>query len=369
MDNQIKKEKAETKKLKKSKMDKRGFAHLGNASKVASKKNNNWLRGAIVGGIVTIVIFVIVISNNQHKKVTYRQQGSMINNDAIFRQNEKKLAELQNQKNVQPVMQQDFFKTTSHKEDKQMKSRRNAPTQMYVSESSNMQSESDVNDKIMAGNDALSKFSNSQSEAAPIVRGDKIKYPNYTVAEGELIPAVLETAINSDLPGMVRAVITRPIYAYTGEDALIPAGSRLIGQYASIATNGAATRRILVIWNRVITPQGISIMINSPGTDSLGRAGVEADTVNTHFFKIFGTAVLLSVIGATASTSGVGSYDQPNSANMYRQSIAQAFQSSAQAALSQNLNIKATLNINQGAEINVFVARDLDLYNVLESSE
>ena len=177
--------------------------------------------------------------------------------------------------------------------------------------------------------------------------------------------ATLETAINSDLPGTVRAVITSPVYAYTGDAPIIPAGSRLIGQYASISSNGAASARVFVIWNRVITPNGISIMINSPDSDSLGRSGAAADSVDSHFFKTFGTAILLSVMSASAANSGVSSADQPNSADAYRQSIANSFQQSAQTSLNKNLDIKPTLHVYQGDSINVFVAHDLDLYNVL----
>ena len=164
---------------------------------------------------------------------------------------------------------------------------------------------------------------------------------------------------------MVRAVVTKPVYAYTDSKVMIPAGSRLIGQYDTTSSNGLSSSRIFVMWNRVITPGGVSIMINSPGTDTLGRAGQGANSVDTHFFRMFGTASLLSVIGAVTSTMGVGSYDQPNSANQYRSAVGNAFQQSAQNAMNSNLKIKPTLYIHQGDAINVFVARDLDLYNVL----
>ena len=119
------------------------------------------------------------------------------------------------------------------------------------------------------------------------------------------------------------------------------------------------------MWNRIITPQGISVVINSPSADALGRSGQGADSVNTHFWKMFGTATLLSILGYQASSQGVSGYDQPNSANQYRTMVAGSFQQSAQTTLNKNLNIRPTLHVHQGDEINVFVAHDVDLHGVL----
>lgn len=378
------KENKENEESGKNKEKENSFAHLQNASKVIIKNKNKNLMGFMVGSMVLLVIFILMISGGHHQTVIKQDQAQTVNNDLIFQQNEERIQALQNQPVSMPSTPNNFSGISAQADNKEMMARRNAPTQMYTLSGSDLEKQEKQNDlpasgiasgnrdgdstgqnHMMAGKDELSRFANAQSDSAPIVSGGKIAHPEYTIAEGELIPAVLETAINSDLPGMVRAVVTRPIYAYTGEKPLIPEGSRLVGQYASMASNGAATERVLVMWNRVITPSGISMMINSPGSDSLGRAGIGANVVNTHFFRIFGTAALLSVMGATAATSGVGSYDQPNSANMYRQSIAEAFQESAQASLSQNLNIKPTLHIYQGTAINVFVAKDVDLYGVL----
>ena len=252
-------------------------------------------------------------------------------------------------------------------ESKAVAARRNAPTQMYAAERApNLSGAASVQQgKPFAGNDAFSHYANHQASGADVVTATKIAHPKSTIAQGELMQATLETAINSDLPGMVRAVLSYPVYAYVGEMPLLPAGSRLIGQYSSAASNGSASTRVFVIWNRVITPSGVSLMINSPGSDALGRAGMGADAINRHFWQRFGTAALLSIMGATAATAGVGQLDQPNSANLYQQSIAAAFQQSANASLSQNASIKPTLHIHQGNRLNVFVAHDLDLSSVL----
>lgn len=189
----------------------------------------------------------------------------------------------------------------------------------------------------------------------------QIAHPDMTIAEGEMLHGILETAIDSDLPGMIRAILTEPAYSYTGQHLLLPAGSRLIGQYTSVANNGAATRRVFVIWNRVITPDGLSIQLDSPGTDALGQAGMGADSVDTHFWKIFGTAALLSIMGAAVSTEGVNSQDQPNSADAYRQAVTNSLSQSAHKSLSDNQSIQPTLHIHQGNDVRIFVAHDLDL--------
>ena len=117
----------------------------------------------------------------------------------------------------------------------------------------------------------------------------------HTAPQGTVIPAVLETAINSDLPGFVRAVVSRDVRGFDGTTVLIPRGSKLIGQYRSGVA--LSQTRAFVVWSRVITPEGVSIDIGSPGTDQLGRGGLEGET-DTHFFERFGSAILLSVMGA-----------------------------------------------------------------------
>lgn len=182
------------------------------------------------------------------------------------------------------------------------------------------------------------------------------------ILQGKLINAVLETAINSDLPGMVRAIVSTDVYAESGNQCLIPKGSRLVGQYNSQVQRGQT--RVFVIWNRVIRPDGVEVAINSAGTDALGRAGLDG-RVNTHFWTIFGTSTLLSIIGAGTAVGGVGLYDQYNSLSAYRQEVANSFSQSAQTVLGSYASIPPTINIKQGKLIKVFVARDLDFTDAL----
>lgn len=250
---------------------------------------------------------------------------------------------------------------------KKIVARQNAPTSMYTAPayqlSRNTKTEQ-TDQATLVGDSSNTTFAN-QSLMTTSVQAQRIAHPSFTIASGEFLHAILETAINSDLPGMVRAVVTAPVYAYTGERTLIPAGSRLIGQYSSGIVQGQ--NRVMVMWNRLILPNGVAVQLNSPGTDRLGRAGQSADSVNTHFIARFGESALLSLIGAGAATYGVNSSDQYNSAALYRAAVAQSFQQSAQKSLQNTLHIKPTLRIDQGANINVFVAHDLSFYHALAS--
>ncbi len=190
-----------------------------------------------------------------------------------------------------------------------------------------------------------------------------ITHPDYTVPAGEMISATLETAVNSQLPGMVRAVTTRSIYALEGNKTLIPAGSLLIGQYSSDVKMGQ--KRALISWNRLQLPNGVLVAINSPSSDSIGRAGQGANHVDTHFIERFGQSALLSVLGFYAATSGVDGVDQFNSKSQFKTMLSESFQNASEQALSQTMNIEPTMIIHQGEKINVFVAHDLSFYDAL----
>jgi type IV secretion system protein VirB10 len=186
------------------------------------------------------------------------------------------------------------------------------------------------------------------------------------IAEGHFIHAILESASNSDLPGYLRATVNVPVYSEDGSEVLIPVGSRLIGQYKSSVQQGQS--RIYVVWTRLITTNGYSIQLGSPGVDSLGVAGINADQINRHFWARFGQASLLSLISAGAANLGVNGEDQNNSAATYREAVASSFSKSANQSLQQDGQIATTLKTHQGKPIMVFVAKDLHFENALKKS-
>lgn len=176
------------------------------------------------------------------------------------------------------------------------------------------------------------------------------------VPQGAVIGAAMETALNSDLPGFARAVIQRDVRSFDGTSVLIPAGSRVIGQYKSGVAQGAS--RVFVLWTRLIRSDGVSIDLASPATDDLGRAGI-GGKVNRHFLQRFGGAILTTVLSAglnaaTAARSG-GSTIVVGSAG-------EAASLAGQAA--GNGDIPPTITTRQGAAVRIFVARDLDFSRV-----
>ena len=178
----------------------------------------------------------------------------------------------------------------------------------------------------------------------------------YTITEGTLIPAVLETAINSDLPGLVRSVNSADVYSHDGSQLLIPKGSRLVGRYQSDIRRGQV--RVFIIWTRIIRADGLSVMINSPGTDPLGRAGLEGE-VDTHFFQIFGAAILLSILdgGLDVAIEMARQQGDDSTAIIQRD---RGMSRAAELALQDSIRIQPTIHIDQGTAISIQVARDLD---------
>ena len=170
-----------------------------------------------------------------------------------------------------------------------------------------------------------------------------------TVPRGTLIPAVLETALDSTQPGQARALISEDIYNLNRDRVLIPRGSRLFGEYR--ADVAAGQRRAFIQWNELIRPDGAVIAIESPATDPLGRAGVKGK-VNSHFASRFGGALLQSAIdvGTIAGAQAIS-----------RNGV--FFASPAlQAGTSQLVGPqpKPSLSVRQGAKISVLVSRDLE---------
>ncbi len=180
------------------------------------------------------------------------------------------------------------------------------------------------------------------------------------VPQGAVIPAVLETALDSDLPGSARGLVSRDVKSFDGSRILIPRGSHLIGQYKSGVALGQT--RAFVIWSRLVTPSGVSIDIASPAADRLGRGGLEGK-VDEHFFRRFGAAILLSVMNAgleAAASNGSGGAQN----NLIIGSTGQANRI-AEIALTRQIDIPPTIRVAAGTPVQVFVARDLDFSAVV----
>ena len=176
--------------------------------------------------------------------------------------------------------------------------------------------------------------------------------PATTVAQGAFIPAVLETAIDSDLPGYVRAIVSQDVRSFDGSRVLVPRTSRLIGQYKSGLQAGQ--KRAYVLWTRLIRPDGASVALASPAISQDGKSGLSGE-VDTHFVERFGSATMLSVVGALSAIGNAAL-------------ILSGSQSAAGVAAQRDSQIPPTIRIDQGQPIRVFVARDLD-FSLVSSQE
>ncbi len=194
------------------------------------------------------------------------------------------------------------------------------------------------------------------SDSVDTSRATRLKDVASIASQGTVIPAVLETAIDSDVPGFARAVISQDVRGFDGSKVLIPRGSKLIGQYRSGVAQGQT--RAFVVWSRILTPDGVSIDVGSPSTDPLGRGGLSGDT-DTHFLERFGSAILLSVI-----TSGLDALQDRSGTDIVIGSSTQANQV-ASVALQKQIDIPPTIKVPQGTPLQVFLARDLD-FSTLE---
>lgn len=185
----------------------------------------------------------------------------------------------------------------------------------------------------------------------------------FALLQGSFIPAVMETAIISDLPGQVSARVRENIYdTATGQYLLIPQGSRLVGLYNSDLKYGQ--ERVLVAWTRLIMPKGKNIVLaNFQGADLAGGAGLSGD-VDHHYFRIFGAAIFSSIlnVGANAAT---GSLETPWIDSTIMQQMGseagQGINQAGQAIVSKNLNIQPTIHIQEGQRFTVKVGKDIVL--------
>ena len=184
-------------------------------------------------------------------------------------------------------------------------------------------------------------------------RATRLREPSTTAPQGTIIPAVLETALNSDLPGFARAVVSRDVRSFDGSNVLIPRGSRVIGEYRSAVALGQS--RIFVVWTRVLRPDGGSIEISSGGGDTLGRAGL-AGKVDRHFFEQFSGAILLTVLNAAAYAAAAGN---SSTAVVVNSGSTTGGLGGAGSALTPAA-IPPTIKVAQGTPIRIFVQRDLD---------
>jgi type IV secretion system protein VirB10 len=192
------------------------------------------------------------------------------------------------------------------------------------------------------------------------VSPDRVEAPAspYVLQAAAVIPAALITGLRSDLPGQVTAQVTEDVYdSPTGQILLIPQGARLVGQYDAQIAFGQS--RALLVWNRLIMPNGCSIVLErQPGADAEGYAGLE-DEVDNHWGMLFKAAILSTLlsVGSEAGTS-----DNENSlVQAIRPGASQSFNQTGEQVVGRALNVQPTITIRPGFPVRVLVTHDLVL--------
>jgi len=175
---------------------------------------------------------------------------------------------------------------------------------------------------------------------------------------GAVIPAALITGIRSDVPGQITAQVTQNVYdSPTGRILLVPQGTRIIGQYDSGV--GFGQRRVLLVWNRLIMPDGRSIVLErQPGANGEGYAGLE-DGVDFHWGEMFKAAALSTLLSVSAEAGT--SQNESSLLQALRSGASNSISQTGQQIVSRQLGIAPTLTVRPGFPVRVMVTRDLVL--------
>lgn len=183
------------------------------------------------------------------------------------------------------------------------------------------------------------------------------------ILAGTWIPAALESGINSQLPGHLKARVRQHVYdTVTGHHLLIPQNTVLIGEYDSKVVYGED--RVMVIWTRLLMPNGMSIQLEGmDGVDMAGYSGLK-DKVDNHYWKLLGAVLMSSVLSMGArvpfGTPGQNEYYQ-TMPQQFAQEFGQAANQAGQQIVRRQLSVPPTIKIRPGMSLNVFVHRDLVL--------
>lgn len=214
----------------------------------------------------------------------------------------------------------------------------------------------------------------AQAPAAPASPADgptsaqPLYKPNTLLLRGTYIRCVLQARVISDFPGYTSCVVTEPVYSVDGKRLLLPRGSKVQGSYGSGDMIGD---RVAIVWDRITTPNGMDINMRSPGVDMLGSAG-NPGHYNAHWGQRIASSLLISVLSDAfkyaAAENGPQQSAIVNGAivqNPYESATARTMERLANTAMERNMARPATVTINQGTIVNVYVARDVDFSAVI----
>lgn len=212
-----------------------------------------------------------------------------------------------------------------------------------------------------APNSTGSLGANLMPTATPSTSAQLMATRRFAIPKGSFVDCTLETALDSQLPGMVTCITALDIMGADGTTVLIERGSKLVGETRGESRQGMS--RIFVLWNEVRTPTGVVAQLASPSSDSLGRSGIKGE-VDTHFWQRFGSAIMISIIDGTIQALVASQRSGANGP-----SVVYSPQGSREVmteVLRNTITIPPTITVNQGARVQVIVARDVDFRSVYE---
>ncbi len=195
-----------------------------------------------------------------------------------------------------------------------------------------------------------------------------------TIAQGKLLSAILETAINTEFPGPVRGIITRDVYGESGREILIPKGSRLYGTYSAEIKRGQG--RVNISWSRLLRPDGISLSISLSASDQSGRAGIPGEADNRYsslvansllasVLAVAGTAAAQQVMGGSSQTSTTINASQGttttfgNAGNQALADVTKTIIDIVTGIIKNTIDLNPVIRIPQGARMTVIVNNDI----------
>ncbi|MFV0297395.1 MAG: TrbI/VirB10 family protein [Hyphomicrobiaceae bacterium] len=215
-------------------------------------------------------------------------------------------------------------------------------------------SESDGEERRYTGDEA---FVRAGAKRAEVTRSEVIGEPANTILQGTLIEATLETGISSDLSGTIVAIISYDVWSADMSQVLIPRGSKLVGRYSNGVKIGQ--KRVLMAWDRLITTDLQSVELDAYGADRLGRSGMPG-RVNSHFLERFGSAALISVIGAVPDV--IADNVSNETFDEIAEEVSEDFSGAVDNVLAEYLSIAPTITVDQGDIVMVRVNTDLEIF-------
>ncbi len=197
-----------------------------------------------------------------------------------------------------------------------------------------------------------------------------------TIAQGKMINAILETAINTEMPGIVRAVVSRDVFGESGNKVLISRGSRLYGSYSSSVKAGQV--RVEIKWTRLIRPDGVSLNINFSASDQFGRSGIPGQIDNryssvitnslmTSILTIGGVAATQKLLSNNANTTTTVNQNQgittttANATNQAISDVTKTIVDTVGRIITNSLDINPVIRIPQGTKVTVIVNSDIKI--------